>query len=436
MAKSTEKKPTENFLEEAVLPAEKAPYALPPNWCWVKLKKIVRHQSGNSKLIKGKLSPVRCEGYFEAFSASGQDVFCETYEHEGAAIIVSAIGARCGKAFLADGKWSAIANTQIIYPSKAINLNYLFYIINNEDWWIKSGSAQPFVVMNESLERPFPLPPIEEQSRIVNKIDNLFVKLDEARELIQKSLDFFEDRKTALSHKAFSGDLTAEWRARNNFNDCGQNVVLGEYLHPIVNKKPDRNEEYFNYIDIDAIDNRIQKVKAPKKILVSKAPSRATREVKENDVLFSMVRPYLKNIALITSDFADCIASTGFYVCRCKDGLLPKFLFYFLCSQEVLDYLTFTCMKGDNSPSIRKNDLLGLTLNLPCVEEQREIVRILDSFFEKEDKTKELLDMLDKIDELKKCILARAFRGELGTNNPEDEPATEFLKRITEEKQI
>ena len=68
------------------------------------------------------------------------------------------------------------------------------------------------------------------------------------------------------------------------------------------------------------------------------------------------------------------------------------------------------------------------------LDEQEEIVRILDSIFEKEDKSKELIDMLDKIDEMKKSILARAFRGELGTNNPNDEPATELLKHILEDK--
>ena len=67
------------------------------------------------------------------------------------------------------------------------------------------------------------------------------------------------------------------------------------------------------------------------------------------------------------------------------------------------------------------------------IEEQEEIVRILDSIFEKEDKSKELIDMLDKIDEMKKSILARAFRGQLGTSNTTDEPATDLLRKILEQ---
>ena len=57
-------------------------------------------------------------------------------------------------------------------------------------------------------------------------------------------------------------------------------------------------------------------------------------------------------------------------------------------------------------------------------------MRILDNFFEKEDKSKELLDMIDQIEEMKKSILARAFRGELGTHSDDDEQAIELLRKI------
>ena len=71
------------------------------------------------------------------------------------------------------------------------------------------------------------------------------------------------------------------------------------------------------------------------------------------------------------------------------------------------------------------------TLNLPTFSEQTEIVRIIDALLSKEQQGKELAEnALAKIDLIKKAILARAFRGELGTNNPADEPAVELLKRM------
>ena len=74
--------------------------------------------------------------------------------------------------------------------------------------------------------------------------------------------------------------------------------------------------DFFDYIDIDAIDNRLHRIKEAKRLPVSDAPSRASRAVKSGSVLFSLVRPYLENIALIEEKHSQCIASTGFYVCN------------------------------------------------------------------------------------------------------------------------
>ena len=88
-----------------------------------------------------------------------------------------------------------------------------------------------------------------------------------------------------------------------------------------------------------------------------------------------------------------------------------------------------------NQSNINAKKLAAFTFDLPGLDEQEEIVWILDSIFEKEDKSKELIDMLDKIDEMKKSILARAFRGKLGTSNPTDEPATDLLRKILDNQE-
>lgn len=83
---------------------------------------------------------------------------------------------------------------------------------------------------------------------------------------------------------------------------------------------------------------------------------------------------------------------------------------------------------------VPKSFLEEYKLCFPSLEEQKEIVRILDTIFEKEQDTQELIDLIEKIDLMKKSILARAFRGELGTNLPEEESAIELLKSILEEQ--
>jgi type I restriction enzyme, S subunit len=148
-------------------------------WQTIRLLDVTRHHSGNSKLIKGKLHGAPGVGLFPAYSASGQDVWRDGFEQEGNAIIVSAVGARCGKCFLAEGKWSAIANTHVVWPDESrVDRKLLWYLLNDEKFWIRSGSAQPFVVVRKTLEKEIPLPSLPEQRRIVAEIEKQFTRLD------------------------------------------------------------------------------------------------------------------------------------------------------------------------------------------------------------------------------------------------------------------
>lgn len=138
--------------------------------------------------------------------------------------------------------------------------------------------------------------------------------------------------------------------------------------------------EFFDYIDIDSIDNRLHRIKKPKHLLVSDAPSRANRSVKNGSVLFSLVRPYLENIALIEKKYSHCIASTGFYVCNSNGAFLPEFMFYLMISGYVVGGLN-QYMKGDNSPSINKDNIEGWLYPIPPIKEQKKIFTKLQTVF-------------------------------------------------------
>lgn len=128
----------------------------------------------------------------------------------------------------------------------------------------------------------------------------------------------------------------------------------------------------FDYIDIEAIDNILHKIRTPKHLPTSKAPSRASRAVKAGSVLFSLVRPYLENIAFVDEKYSDCIASTGFYICTSNGLLLPEYMFSLMLSQYVIDGLN-QFMKGDNSPSISMGNIENWLYPIPPLTEQNKI---------------------------------------------------------------
>ena len=186
--------------------------------------------------------------------------------------------------------------------------------------------------------------------------------------------------------------------------------------------------DYFDYIDIDAVDNTKNIIKAPKHIPVKNAPSRASRKVSKGDILFSMVRPYLRNIAMV--EYEDCIASTGFYVCRCSEILDNNYCFYLMLSDYVVDGLN-QYMKGDNSPSINNSHITSWLYPIPPLSEQRRISKVIEKLLRFSDSLAEAeACIITTIDWVKTKLLDLAIHGKLVPQDPSDEPAIELLKRI------
>lgn len=440
-AKKKQQLTIEEKLKQALVPEEQQPYKIPDNWCWTIIENINDYKS---QILNPKSN---LEEKFELYSVpsfdfshpeilQGKEIGSNKYIVKKDDILLCKINPRINRVWMVKQYTNLlkIASSEwIVIRNKYLDKNFLRYYFTSEYFRNKlcenvSGVGGSLTRAKPTLVKLYevPIAPLNEQQRIVNIIESLFTKLDKAKELIQSTINKFEQNKMAILHEAFTGELTAKWRKENNLTlDSWENICLGKGLFPMKTRKP--SGKTFRYIDIDAIDNKKQIVKEPKVILTERAPSRASRAVENGDVLFSMVRPYLKNIALIDEKLSDCIASTGFYVCKCKPNLNAKFLYYLLCFDKTIDYL-MQFMKGDNSPSIRKDDLLNMEINLPTIEEQQEIVNILDKIFIKYDKIKDLQAQIDKIEFLKKSILAKAFRGELGTNDPNEKSAEVLLK--------
>ena len=140
------------------------PANLPDGWHPRQLKDIARIYGG------GRLGLTKSD-YMDqgipAYSAAGQDGYVDVVEGEEPSIILSSIGARCGKSFLANGPWATLANTQVITPDPEVaDACYLIGLLDNEDYWNRSGSAQPFIKPSDVKGAWVPIPPLDEQRRI------------------------------------------------------------------------------------------------------------------------------------------------------------------------------------------------------------------------------------------------------------------------------
>ena len=145
---------------------------------------------------------------------------------------------------------------------------------------------------------------------------------------------------------------------------------------PMESTKPEG--KCFEYIDIDAVNSKLNTIEKTKLIETLKAPSRASRKICDGDTIFSMVRPYLKNIAYVTEQYEHCIASTGFFVFKPTKLFYPKFLYWLLLSPYVVDGLN-QFMKGDNSPSINGENVIQFLYPIPPIEEQKRIIAALNN---------------------------------------------------------
>jgi type I restriction enzyme M protein len=154
-------------------------------WPMVPLGSVVRSKGGNNKVIKGTLATENDGNLYPAYSATGQDVFSPAYDYDGEGIVISAVGARCGKCFLAAGRWQAIANTHVLIPDPSkVLTKYLYLFVNDEDFWVKGGAAQPFVKVSDSLDLQIPLPPLEVQKEIVAEIEGYQKVINGARAVL------------------------------------------------------------------------------------------------------------------------------------------------------------------------------------------------------------------------------------------------------------
>ena len=311
-----------------------------------------------------------------------------------------------------------------VIPNESIDKIYLYVV---DQLYAKThGSGMVHITLKPFKSTRIMLPELNEQRRVVGKIESLFAKLDEAKEKAQAVVDSFETRKAAILHKAFTGELTAKWREEHGISIDNWKTTRFDSVAAIRSNLVDPAEyQSFPHIAPDNIEKKTG-VLLEYHTIAEDGVTSGKHRFYSGQILYSKIRPYLSKAVVV--DF-DGLCSADMYPIEAYQN--ARCLWYYMLSDE---FLLQASTAGSRSvlPKINQKELSALTVHLPTNDrEQEEIARILDELFDKEQRAKVAAEsVLEQIDTIKKSILSRAFRGELGTNDPSEESAVELLKQI------
>jgi len=158
---------------------------------------------------------------------------------------------------------------------------------------------------------------------------------------------------------------------------------------------PERTpNKIFKYIDVSSISRNLLKIKSYSEFIGKFAPSRARKQIKANDIIFSTIRPYLKQVSLIDGKYNGELCSTAFCVIRCdKEILSPSFCFFYMTDDNFIKGVS-KYESGSNYPAVLDKDIKNQLIILPPLPEQHRIAAVLSTIDETIEKTERLIGKL------------------------------------------
>ena len=414
---------------------DEIPFDIPESWKWVRLSTIGITQTGNTPskshpeyigidipfITPGDILNGQVCYNNQALSLLGKNVARVCDEDS---IMQVCIGGSIGKVAITDRKVAFNQQINVVSPLFCLS-KYLFAVMQSAYFTISmkeraGGTATPIINRGLWDSLCIPLPPISEQKRIVAKIEELLPYIDRYaasyERLEQVNTEFPEDMKKSVLQYAIQGKLVeqrpeegtaeelyrqiqtekkrlikegkikkekplpeiAEDEIQFDIPESWKWVRIGALTYNWGQKTPDSR---FCYIDVGSVNNTSHTLNKENTVVEAKdASSRAKKIVKKGDVIFATIRPYLKNICIIDKDFPyEPIASTAFAVMHCPEGLLNKYLYYYLLSPTFMRFANARDKaKGVAYPAIGEKDFFNGIIALPPVAEQKRIVAKLE----------------------------------------------------------
>lgn len=314
-----------------------------------------------------------------------------------------------------------------------VNPKFIFYLVSQNSFVDKvsqfqTGTSYPAVKNSDILERDILLPPLAEQNRIVTRLKTLLAELDQTETSLQQAIAQAKEYRQAVLRDAFSGKLTAEVVKEGKLPEGWEMKTLGEECIIVMGQSPPSSTYNTEGRGIPLINGPIEfGPHALSATVKSKFTTSPTKFCKKNDLILC-VRGSTAGRTNIAG-FDACIGR-GVAALRAKQN--QNYLNYFIIG--IRDYL-LSIGTGSTFPNISSQQLDKLSFPVPSIEEQNNVVRQIESNFDRISGFEEVsITKIDKIKTLRQILFQDAFAGKLVPQYPADTTATQLLEHIKSEK--
>jgi len=355
-----------------------------------------------------------------------------------------------GRACLLDDKESAKAkvvdsHVTIVRSNKSIDPRYLFN-------WIKSPKIQ-FDIESLStgttnqvelskakvLDTIIPLAPLNEQVRIANKLDSILAKVDAAQARLDKIPHILKRFRQSVLAAATSGELTKEWREKNQVENSFKEYIFNDLLVELRNglsPKPNQEGKGSAILRISSVRSGVVE-QSDIRHLECDEKTVDKYKLKIGDLLFTRYNGSIEFVGvcglLRELKHNELLYPDKLIRARLNNIATPEYIEIYFSSEQARKNMTDCIKSTSGQKGISGKDIKAQKVMLPSTEEQNEIVRRVESLFTMADTVeKKYNDAKARTNRLTQSILAKAFRGELVPQDQNDEPASELLARIKE----
>lgn len=350
-----------------------------------------------------------------------------------------------GKVITTKIKTAINQDLKIVRPKYDANpdfIRYLFNTLEKECIKLSSGTTVLGITLDVLNDINIIIPPLNEQNRIVDKLDELFSELEKGKEQLQTSLEQLKVYRQSILKHAFEGKLTNKNVKEGELPFSWVLVQLKEIVE--VNPKLPGRELIENDIEVQFLPMKLVEE------IVNKIHLTEIRKYKEllkgsytpfinDDIIFAKVTPCMENGKIaIVKNLKNSIGfgSSEFHVLRVSAKILKEFVFYFVVQDRFRNEAQHAMTGAVGLRRVPKQFIENHLIPLPPLKEQQNIVDVIETKLSVCNAIEEtILQALHQIGSLKQSILQKAFEGKLVEQDPTDEPASLLLERIKKERE-